>query len=959
MQFRKTLSLLVSAAMVLGCGTELIPPAIAVSAADEESSFITSGDWRYELVEGGARVTEHLVLDPDSYVHKVTLPTELDGYKVVSFAYGAFKNDEMTYEVYVPDDMTAEFDDNWLFESRVCDIHQNGLWFSTDTYRTDPGFRLYSWEKKKTIYDNDDIGVEPVATTMALANVTTPAATTPTAAVTETENDDTIYDVVVPDKIIGHPVTEMSESIFANVTNIGALTLPDTLKYIDAGMFMFSSITSVNIPKSTEVIPDNCFSGCTSLEKVYFHDDLFIVSNSAFAGCPCYDSIPDKYKDMTETAYSCYQFWWGTKTVGDWVLYFKKYFDPEKETEVALYAPVGDRRELVIPKEVGGYTINTVARQSILKNRNVTEVSFEDGVTVVPNMSNSSIEKITIPTSVTQLKNVFQGCDKLTSVTIPSNITYLYKTFTNCKNLKEIIFEGDEITIDGGSFSNVPISSIELPGTCTLYPNALPTTCKDISFRAGDKVRITGMPIEAELIVTDNNGLTSVKKRLADFRSLKFDPDVKEVVISGTAFSKSNIEEVQFPNGKVTLEFGAFKDCPNLKEITFSGDADIASNAFSGCPNLESVTLGGKCTVGDLAFSDCSKLTNVSLDETQDISARCFNGCKNLFCINGVEVVPENSFEVAPELNDYFYRSCQTALEVGFVDRFTMNRVKEVVAATVDDSMTDIEKVKALHDWVCNNTVYDSSDENDLANHVDSAVFFDGVAVCEGYAKAYNLLLHEAGIESCYVYNSSHAWNMVKLGDDWYHSDTTWDDGDKVSYDWFLCTDAELKAAGGLHSEWSLNSPSYLHSSQPTVLPTAARVFGDVDADGLITFDDAAKLRDIIIGGGEYGCPFDLSCDGALTSADVAALLAKLSDNSNDMGDVNGDGRVDSSDASAVLAEYSRLSTGEEPTFSREQALAGDLNSDGRNDSTDASKILGYYSLVSTGGTADIAAYLG
>lgn len=76
------------------------------------------------------------------------------------------------------------------------------------------------------------------------------------------------------------------------------------------------------------------------------------------------------------------------------------------------------------------------------------------------------------------------------------------------------------------------------------------------------------------------------------------------------------------------------------------------------------------------------------------------------------------------------------------------------------------------------------------------------------------------------------------------------------------------------------------------------------------------------------------------------------------LGDPNGDGVIDAKDASFILAEYSRLSTGENGTFTPAQKSAADVNSDGKTDSKDASRILGYYSYLSTGGEEDFNAYL-
>lgn len=78
---------------------------------------------------------------------------------------------------------------------------------------------------------------------------------------------------------------------------------------------------------------------------------------------------------------------------------------------------------------------------------------------------------------------------------------------------------------------------------------------------------------------------------------------------------------------------------------------------------------------------------------------------------------------------------CHATNQLGFMDRFIINSAKKVVSEVTDENMNDIQKIKALHDWVCRNTDYDFSEGAiiDPANHVDSSVFLDGIAICEGY----------------------------------------------------------------------------------------------------------------------------------------------------------------------------------------------------------------------------------
>ena len=71
----------------------------------------------------------------------------------------------------------------------------------------------------------------------------------------------------------------------------------------------------------------------------------------------------------------------------------------------------------------------------------------------------------------------------------------------------------------------------------------------------------------------------------------------------------------------------------------------------------------------------------------------------------------------------------------------------------------------------------------------------DNKAVCAGYSRAFEHLLHQAGIPCAFVSgsakhvtpdaidNGSHAWNVVKTGGHWYEVDTTWDDLDLADFE--------------------------------------------------------------------------------------------------------------------------------------------------------------------------------
>ncbi len=101
------------------------------------------------------------------------------------------------------------------------------------------------------------------------------------------------------------------------------------------------------------------------------------------------------------------------------------------------------------------------------------------------------------------------------------------------------------------------------------------------------------------------------------------------------------------------------------------------------------------------------------------------------------------------------------------------------VAAT---GKNEYEREKLLHDSLARNITYTSGE------HVHDAygALVEGKAVCEGYSRAFQYLLYQAGIQSLIAEGSSlnpstgkseaHAWNVVRIDGAYYHVDLTWDD---------------------------------------------------------------------------------------------------------------------------------------------------------------------------------------
>ncbi len=146
-------------------------------------------------------------------------------------------------------------------------------------------------------------------------------------------------------------------------------------------------------------------------------------------------------------------------------------------------------------------------------------------------------------------------------------------------------------------------------------------------------------------------------------------------------------------------------------------------------------------------------------------------------------------------------------------------RMAEALAC-VDEGMTDVEKALAFHDWLVRECDYDHANLEagtvPSISHTAAGAFINGVCVCDGYSQAMSALLQKVGIDS-YVVSSeamNHAWNIVKLGENYYHIDVTWDDPvftsneeyqdaineGFVRHNYFVLSDQEITA--NRHNGW-------------------------------------------------------------------------------------------------------------------------------------------------------------
>lgn len=166
-------------------------------------------------------------------------------------------------------------------------------------------------------------------------------------------------------------------------------------------------------------------------------------------------------------------------------------------------------------------------------------------------------------------------------------------------------------------------------------------------------------------------------------------------------------------------------------------------------------------------------------------------------------------------------------------------------------NLNQFDKELAVHDRLGKMTVYynyTSDDNIPQACHTAYGALIENKAVCDGFTKALQLLLDRESIESIFVSgktdNKAHAWNLVKIDDNWYHLDLTSDklvkqtDGTTpdVIHSYFNIPDEQILTSHIIDDKYTF--PKAVSTAANYYIITQNYIYGTNDFD--------SKLKEII-----------------------------------------------------------------------------------------------------------------
>ena len=284
------------------------------------------------------------------------------------------------------------------------------------------------------------------------------------------------------------------------------------------------------------------------------------------------------------------------------------------------------------------------------------------------------------------------------------------------------------------------------------------------------------------------------------------------------------------------------------------------------------------------------------------------------------------------------------------------------------------EKVKSIHDNICNMANYDPNYNNSNATptiYEPISVFNEPhLTVCEGYSEAFKLICDREGIPCLVVVGNGgggpHAWNYVQMEDGrWYVIDITWNDQEDVRcYDFFLIGSSTINALFDLspytsshvedgmrfmNTSFRLSYPTLSIASYSGALKYMESSSTEDNRNMRIYIPKDAELKDQFFtpnnsvfhnasGNEVNSMPTDyrIAINGLSTGATVRITNLKKSETRkytvSRWGDINSDNQVDSTDYDMIL----NATSGHSEIQNQAQFDAADFNHDGVIDGFDA-----------------------
>ena len=163
------------------------------------------------------------------------------------------------------------------------------------------------------------------------------------------------------------------------------------------------------------------------------------------------------------------------------------------------------------------------------------------------------------------------------------------------------------------------------------------------------------------------------------------------------------------------------------------------------------------------------------ISELQQLVAE-MNEKKNDAKENDVQIAGQYVIKSTENISNAYISGDTSALNDE--EKETLDMAKAILDEIIKDGMTDLEKEKAVYDWMTSNLSTGEGITSVIPGTSSNCDNPHGVlkyrkAVCVGYATTFRLFMQMMGIPCKVVHNSDcfHSWALTQIDGHWYHTD--------------------------------------------------------------------------------------------------------------------------------------------------------------------------------------------
>ena len=427
-----------------------------------------------------------------------------------------------------------------------------------------------------------------------------------------------------------------SVTIPASVTSIGlgtfagnylsSVTIPGSVTYIGNAAFAENRLTSVTIPANVTRIGSVAFAE-NRLTSISIPASVTFIGNMAFRANPL-TRVTIPFATLTEADEAWREGWrYGIPDDVDWG--FDQDVDQPEDfrwevsgDSVIITGHVGAGTDIQIPSHIQGLPVTGIGRLAF-DNRGLTSVTLPDSITTIREraFSFNQLASVTIPDSVTRIEQDAFFRNHLTSVTIGNSVTFIGLGAFQANRLTNITIPNSVTHIDEAAFMQNRLTSVTIPDSVTYIGTGA----------FGFNQDLMGINVSS-----GNLNYSSVNGVLYNH--------VGTILLQWPTGQPETV--VTIPNTVTTIGDWAFASS-RLTSVTIGNSVTtIGEWAFYGS-RLTSVTIGSSVTtIGEWAFYN-NPLTSVtipfaSLTEADAAWGDVWNGWRI--------GIPDNAFRFTPNL---------------------------------------------------------------------------------------------------------------------------------------------------------------------------------------------------------------------------------------------------------------------------------------------------------------------